>query len=139
VEANNIHAQLAEATMAPHTILIIDEAADHRDVLGRLLRATGYRVIEIDPGPSALDRAEQEQPDLIFVGLSLPGQPGWETARQVRTRAPLANTPMIGATVFSALLPHRLVEAIGCLDRLDKPFDFDYLLTRVRGILSLAA
>ena len=125
--------------MALHTILIIDDAADHRDVLGRLLRATGYHVIEIEPGPHALDYAEQARPDLIFVGLSLPGQPGWETARQLRTRAPLAHTPLIGATVFASLLPQRWVEAIGCLDRLEKPFDFDYLLTRVRGILPLAA
>jgi CheY-like chemotaxis protein len=124
----------------PHqTIVIIDDAADHRDVLCRLLRATGYQVVELAPGPDAAEQAERARPDLILVGLSLPGQPGWETARQLRTRAPLAATPVIGATVFPSLLSRRRVQAIGCSERLDKPFDFDDLLARVERLLALSA
>lgn len=123
----------------PHTIVIIDDAPDHRDILVRLLRATGYRVVELAPGPDAAAQAEHACPDLILIGLSLPGQPGWETARQLRTRAPLAATPVLGATLFPSLHTRRRVQSIGCWDRLDKPYDFDYLLARVRNLLALAA
>ncbi|MDZ4717827.1 MAG: response regulator [Roseiflexaceae bacterium] len=125
--------------MALQTILIIDDAAEHRDILSRLLRATGYDVFEVLPGPDALARAMQVQPDLILANLSLPGQPGWETVRQLRTHAPLAHTPVLGTTVFTTLVPRWRVQSIGCTDCVDKPFDFDMVLSRVRGLLPLAA
>jgi CheY-like chemotaxis protein len=126
--------------MTLQTILIIDDTADHRDILSRLLRATGYDVFEVIPGPDALTRALQVHPDLILADLSLPGQPGWETICQLRTHAPLAETPVIGTTVFSTLLPRwRTQSSIGCTDYVDKPFDLDYILERVRDLLPLAA
>lgn len=125
--------------MSLQTILIIDDAADHRDILCRLLRATGYRVLEVLPGPDALAQAMRVQPDLIMANLSLPGQPGWETVRQLRTHAPLANTPVIGTTVFTTLLSQLRIQAIGCTAYVDKPFDLDMVLARVRGLLPLAA
>ena len=121
--------------MLPATILIIDEAPEHRDVMGRVLRATGYTVLEASPGPDTLDWAEQQSPDLILINLSLPGQPGWETARQIRSRAALTNTPVLGTTVFTTLISTRHATQIGCAGRIDKPFDLDELLSRVSGLL----
>jgi CheY-like chemotaxis protein len=43
--------------MSLRTIMIIDDTADHRDLLSRLLRAVGYRVIEASPGEEALEQA----------------------------------------------------------------------------------
>lgn len=120
--------------MARHTILIIDEAPDHRDVLARLLRAIGYRVVEAAP-PEALDRATGVRPDLILLGLSLPGQRTWETARQIHASPDLAGTPMLGSTVYTTLIKQSWVQAIGCVEYVDKPFDLDDLLVRINGLL----
>jgi CheY-like chemotaxis protein len=121
--------------MAQRTIMIIDETPDHRDMLCRLLRAVGYRVIEAAPGEEALDQAKHERPDLILMALSLPGQLGWETARMLRDQPVLAHTPILGATVYNTLLPRSRVRAIGCIDYVDKPFDLDELLRRVKLLL----
>ena len=59
--------------MALQTIMIIDDTPDHRAMLGCLLRAVGYRVLEASPGEAALDQARSERPDLILTALSLPG------------------------------------------------------------------
>jgi CheY-like chemotaxis protein len=114
--------------------MIIDDTPDHRDMLGRLLRAVGYRVLESSPGQAALDQACGEQPDLIVTTLSLPGQPAWETARQLRDQPALADTPIVGASVYSPLLTSSRAQALGCADYVDKPFDMDDLLRRI-GLL----
>ena len=120
----------------PHrTIMIIDETPDHRDILGRLLRAAGYRVVESAPGDEALSMACNVRPDLILTALSLPGQPAWETARLLRSQPVLADTPILGSTLYNTLLPWSRVRAIGCSDYLDKPFDLDELLYRVTTLL----
>ncbi|MEN9937989.1 MAG: hypothetical protein RLZZ387_4568 [Chloroflexota bacterium] len=117
------------------TILIVDEAHDHRDIISRLLRATGYRVVESDPGESALDRADREEPDLILMSLSLPGQPAWETTRALRAHPALGSTPILGATMLTTLLSHSHLRALGCADYIAKPFDLDALLERIDALL----
>ena len=121
--------------MAQRTIMIIDETPDHRDMLCRLLRAVGYRVIAAAPGEEALDQATNELPDLILMALSLPGQLSWETARMLRDQPALARTPILGSTVYNTLLPRSRVRAIGFVDYVDKPFDLDELLRRVKLLL----
>ncbi|NWG19699.1 MAG: response regulator [Chloroflexi bacterium] len=124
--------------MAPHTILIVDDTPDHRDILARLLRATGYRVLEATPA-EVLDRANGERPDLILFALSLPGQHAWETARQLHTIPALAATPILGSTLYPTLIKRSRVHTIGCVDYIDKPFDLDDLLDRIAGLLRTTA
>lgn len=124
--------------MAPHTILIVDDAADHRDILARLLRATGYHVLEATPA-EALDRANGARPDLILFALSLPGQRAWETARQLHAVPALAATPILGSTLYPTLIKRSRVHTIGCVDCVDKPFDLDDLLDRIAGLLRMTA
>ena len=124
--------------MTRHTIMIIDDTPDHRDMLGRLLRAVGYRVLEAIPGEAALDQASGERPDLILTALSLPGQPAWETARLLRDQPALADTPIMGASVYNPLLTPSRAQALGCADYVDKPFDLDDLLRRILLLLPSA-
>src|SRR5690242_9288370 len=121
--------------MAHRTIMIIDDMADHRDLLGHLLRAVGYRVLEATPDEAALDQARRERPDLILAALSLPGRPGWEITRRLRAQPALQHTPILGTTVYNTLLSATRIRAIGCADCLGKPFDLEDLLDRIRLLL----
>jgi CheY-like chemotaxis protein len=121
--------------MSHYTILIVDDTPDHRTLIGRLLRAVGYQVIECAPGADALAAATTTQPDLILTALSLPGQPAWETARQLAEQPALAHTPILGATVYNTLLPWSRIRALGCTDLVNKPFDLDELLGRITTLL----
>lgn len=121
--------------MSRRTILIIDEAADHRDILCRLLRATGYHVVEAAPGPELLTDAPILDPDLILLDLTVPGYTGWDTARQLRSHSRLSDIPIVGATLFTTLWSQAGVQAVGCNDCFDKPFDLDLVLNRIRTLL----
>ena len=120
--------------MQRRTILIVDETPDHRSILRRLLDAVGYRVLE-SSSADALDHANSERPDLILMAISLPGHPGWETARMLCAQPALAETPILGTTVYNTLLTAPRVRAIGCVDFVDKPFDLDDLLYRISQLL----
>ena len=120
--------------MQRRTIMIVDEISDHRGILRRLLDAVGYHVLE-SSSADALDRARAERPDLILMALSLPGHPDWETARLLRAQPALADTPILGTTVYNTLLTAPRVRAIGCIDFVDKPFNLDDLLYRISRLL----
>lgn len=119
----------------PATILIVDEAPEHRDILSRLLRATGYHVIEAEPGTDAIDRAVVEVPDLILMALSLPGQRAWETTRHIHAMPSLAQIPILGATLFPTILSRTRARSAGYTDYVEKPFDLDGILDRINRML----
>src|SRR5262249_17289632 len=121
--------------MSLRTIMIIDDTADHRDMLSRLLRAVGYRVLEASPGEAALNQPPAHRPHLTPPALSLPGQPAWQPARLLRDQPALADTPILGASVYNPLLTPARAQALGCADYVDKPFDLDDLLRRIMQLL----
>ncbi|HEX9370873.1 MAG TPA: response regulator [Roseiflexaceae bacterium] len=121
--------------MQRRTIMIVDETPDHRSILRRLLAAVGYRVLEAASGADALDQARDVRPDLILMALSLPGQPGWDTARLLHAQPALANTPILGTTLYNTLLTAPRARSIGCADYVDKPFDLDDLLYRISKLI----
>lgn len=104
-------------------------------MLHRLLVAAGYHVIASQPGSDAMDKAQMLRPDLILAALSLPGQPAWETVRQLRAAVSLAQTPILGTTVYSALLSIARVKAAGLEGYVEKPFDIDDLLGRIHQMI----
>jgi two-component system sensor histidine kinase/response regulator len=120
--------------MQRRTIMIVDETPDHRSILRRLLDAVGYRVLE-SSGAEALDRASAERPDLILMAIAFPGHSCWEIAQQLRAQPDLAETPILGTTVYNTLLTAPRVRAIGCADMVDKPFNLDDLLLRISRLL----
>lgn len=113
------------------TILIIDETPDHLDILSRFLCSAGYHVVVATSSGEAADLAQREQPDLILAALSLPGQSGWEVARQLRSTPNLASTPILGTTVYNTLLTASRIKALGLAACIEKPFDLDGLLHHI--------
>jgi CheY-like chemotaxis protein len=125
--------------MARPTILIIDDAPEHRDILARLLRFSGYHVVEAAPSNAVEQVFSGIQPDLILCSLSPPGQHAWETVRQLRTLPEIKTVPILGATVYTTLIKRSWAQAIGCVDYVDKPFDLDAVIEHVRNLLSAPA
>ena len=121
--------------MIQPTILIVDDTSEHRDILRRLLQSEGYRVIEAQSGSDALKKSESVHPDLILAALSLPGHSAWKTVQQLREQPSLSQTPILGTTVYNTLLNRSRVRSFGYVDYVEKPFDFDYLLTSIDHLL----
>ena len=80
---------LAERSMTPVTaantrLLIVDDIEDNRRLLSRRFARRGFKSIEADSGPTALDLIAQHTFDLVLLDIMMPGIDGIEVLRRIR-------------------------------------------------------
>jgi CheY-like chemotaxis protein len=85
------------ASAAPATVLIVDDDAFHRAMLGEMMTAQGHQVREAADGSSALEAVAEEHFSHVFLEVHLPGLGGIEMARLIRDRDPKAVTILMSA------------------------------------------
>jgi signal transduction histidine kinase len=70
----------------PLRIVLIEDNADARQALGRLLELDGHNVRVASNGPTGVRTATETAPDVVLVDIGLPGMDGYEVARRLRRR-----------------------------------------------------
>lgn len=80
------------------TILFIEDEPALQKALGDYLRDQGYSVVQALDGPSGLETAERERPDLILLDLVLPRLPGLEVLEALGRDQRLQTIPVIVLT-----------------------------------------
>jgi len=65
-------------------ILVAESDAFSRELLSSVLTRSGYRVISVATAREAMETANREKPDLILIGVALPGMDGFEACRLLR-------------------------------------------------------
>ena len=89
-----------EGVPPPAKILIVDDDAEIRQLLGEELRDLGHESFYASDGLQALALVREERPDLILLDLRLPGGDGFSVLERLRHLAGVASTPVI---VFSGM------------------------------------
>jgi two-component system cell cycle response regulator len=114
-------------------ILVVDDEPDTLEIVQALLRVEGYEVIVASTGEEGLEKAQQENPEVILMDINLPGIDGNEALRQVRKNNPLQCVIMLTAyaTVDNA------IQALkdGATDFVKKPFENEHLTHIIRQTL----
>ena len=97
VEADNDSTEVEEPTKAHtgHHALIIDDSAAIRKQLELELRDAGISTDFAESGEQALEKIEDNQYDLVFLDIIMPGIDGYETCRAMRAKASYKRTPII--------------------------------------------
>jgi CheY-like chemotaxis protein len=114
--------------VSQQAILLIEDDADTRDMIGRFLELEGFAVETAANGREALDRLDAGAGAcVILLDLMMPVMDGWEFRRRQASHSALAKIPVI---VFSAAGRDRMAQ-IDANDYLSKPVDLDELLERV--------
>jgi two-component system nitrogen regulation response regulator GlnG len=103
------------------SILIIDDDAEIRYSLDRVLSTMGHRIISADSGESGIKTAQKENADLIFLDNRMEGISGIETLQHLRSAAP--DSMVILMTAYGTT--QTAIEAMkhGAFDYVLKPFD----------------
>ncbi len=91
-ESEPAGAPVAEASA---TILVIDDEAASRRILGSHLAREGYRVIYAGSGGEALEIARRERPDAITLDIMMPQVDGWSVLRALKEDPGLAAIPVV--------------------------------------------
>lgn len=119
-------------------ILIVDDKADNRHILSRLLKSIGFEVDAADNGARAVELAQQLKPDLIFMDLVMPIKDGFTAIREIRELPTPASQVRIVAVSASAFENTRVQSvAAGCDDFITKPVRLDHVVEVVGRLLDL--
>ena len=114
------------------TILLIDDEAQIRKVLGTGLTAQGAQVVEVQSGEEALEAMRHRTVDLVLMDLDMPGMGGLQACRAIRNGW---DVPIIVVSVLNTDQDKIAALDAGADDYVNKPFSFDELLARVRAHL----
>jgi len=112
-------------------ILIVDDIADNRAILGRRFQRRGYEIAEADSGSGALALIETERFDVVLLDVMMPDMNGVEVLRRIRERHSDLELPVIMVTGKTE--SRDIVQALteGANDYITKPVDFAVALLRV--------
>lgn len=121
--------------MAEH-ILVIEDEERIAQFIKRGLIYEGYRVDVAYDGPSGLQMAHEQPPDLVILDWMLPGLDGLEVCRRLRAAS---DVPILMLTARDDVQDRVTGLDTGADDYLVKPFDFGELLARIRALFRRAA
>jgi DNA-binding response OmpR family regulator len=116
-------------------ILFVEDEEELLNTIGNLLRDTGYEVIAVLDAEDALMKLEEVTPQLIIADIKLPGIDGFSFFRQVRADKRFASVPFVFLTAYNDLKASKYAKQQGAAEYITKPFDFEYLIARVKDLL----
>ena len=120
------------------TILIIEDETDLAELIAFNMEKEGYRSLIAPDGPSGLDSARQNSPDLILLDLMLPGMSGMEICKVLKSREKTARIPIIMLTAKGEEIDRVVGFEVGADDYVVKPFSPRELLLRIKAVLRRA-
>lgn len=113
-------------------ILLVEDEPDLADPLAYLLRREGYEVEISEDGPGALTAFRERGADIVLLDLMLPGMPGTEVCRQIRSTSAV---PIIMLTAKDSEVDIVVGLELGADDYITKPYSSRELLARMRAVL----
>jgi CheY-like chemotaxis protein len=114
------------------TVLVVEDYADSRFMMARLLEMSGYRVLEASNGREAVAVAEGECPDVVLMDLQMPVLDGFTATSIIRRIESTCRVPVIAVSAQSTEDYIAAARRVGCDHFVPKPVDFDLLLDLVR-------
>ena len=108
-------------------VLIVDDNEDAAELLGMLLLNSGYEILIVHDGPSALLAAQDYRPHVILLDIGLPGMNGFEVAKNLREQGIFKNVILVAMTGYGQHSDHQRSKGAGFDHHLVKPPDFNKL------------
>ena len=118
-------------TQSQH-IVIVDDEAPAREMVGEYLKMHGFTVTLCDGGKTLRGAIEANVPDLVVLDLNMPEEDGLSIIRDLKSRI---NVPVIMLTATASPIDRVVGLELGADDYIAKPFSLRELLARVRAVL----
>jgi len=120
-------------------VLVIDDEAPIRLLCRVNLEAEGIEVLEAADGPSGLEKARAEIPDVVLLDVMMPGLDGWRVAEELLDDERTAEIPIVFLTARAELRDRARGLDLGGIDYVTKPFNPVELAPLVRDLLERVA
>jgi len=120
-------------------VLVIDDESPIRLLCRVNLEAEGMVVLEAADGPSGLEQARAELPDVILLDVMMPGLDGWRVAEELLDDPRTGSIPIVFLTARAELRDRARGIDLGGVDYVTKPFNPVELAPLVRDLLERVA
>jgi PAS domain S-box-containing protein len=126
----------SKALLADVVVMVVDDEADARDLVQRLLEDAGARVSACDTAEHALQTIQQGLvPDVIVSDVAMPEQDGYDFMKRVRQmKAPMSSIPAAALTALARVADRRRALLAGFQTHLTKPVDPTELVSTVASL-----
>ena len=118
-------------SQSPH-IIIVDDEAPAREMVGEYLKMHGFTVTLCDGGKSLRGAIEISVPDLVVLDLNMPEEDGLSIIRDLKSRT---NVPVIMLTATASPIDRVVGLELGADDYIAKPCELRELMARIRSVL----
>jgi twitching motility two-component system response regulator PilH len=115
-------------------VLVVDDSATIRAVLGKMLAQNGHVVLKAADGESALEIARTERPDLIFLDIVMPGMSGFAVLRALRHDLLTRDIPIVMISGNLQATEQFYVQRFGADDFMKKPFGRSEVFARIEHL-----
>ena len=135
------HSVQAEALQKPgdiSKILVVDDKQSHRELLKKQLVSAGYtNLLEAASGREALQKAREQEPDLVLLDIMMPGMDGYEVCQRLQEERQRKHLPVIFLSSLSDTMDKVKAFERGGVDYITKPFAFAEVIARVQTHLRM--
>ncbi len=104
------------------TIMLVEDAADTRDLVTMALEMDGHEIVSAETGEAGIEKIKKIQPDLILMDISLPGNmSGLDVVRILRADSAFDRTPILALSAHALASDQQNSLAAGCDEHITKP------------------
>jgi len=114
-------------------ILIAEDSSVILNLTKKILTQQKFEITTVKNGIAVLDKLEKETFDLILMDINMPGLDGMETTKRIRSNSnkQISSLPIFAITGNASNYSIEEFKAVGLNEYLQKPLDFDRLVTLV--------
>ena len=118
--------------MAGKRILFVEDEPELVKALEVRFKALGYDVMSAHDGEEGLQKAREESPDIIILDIMLPKMDGYKVSRLLKFDEKYKSIPIIMLTAKAEEADKATGEETGADEYITKPFDWEFLLGKVK-------
>ena len=122
-----MHASEEKSPSQARRVLVVDDNADHLELLADLLRVRGYEVVQARDASEALRLISEHKPHACVIDIGLPDIDGYELARQLRAIPEGRDSRLVGVTGYGAKADSQAFEEAGFDHYFPKPTNIEEL------------
>ena len=116
-------------------ILVVEDNEINMYLCSRILKSSGYEVIEARNGEEGVELAIKEKPDLILMDIQLPDIDGLEATKRIRESEADGEIPIIALTSYAMAGDREKAISVGCTSYIEKPINPETFIAEIEKYL----
>jgi two-component system cell cycle response regulator DivK len=117
-------------------ILHVEDNAENRMLVRRILQASGFTVVETENASQTLKILDELRPGLILMDINIPEMDGYTLTHKIKTMPDMAAVPIVAITANVMRGDREKTLQAGCDGYIQKPIDVDTFVDQIQRFMS---